>query len=151
MARIDNDELLKVAERFAANQQRQAQQKSIELEAEMLNRRRNFLQPEDRVFFESIIEGSDLLPMRYFSIGQLAAKAVGRLHVPVPNGQSEGYATGFLVAPNVLLTNQHVLRTKQWAASATLVMDSEDAVDGLPMVPRVFQLEQRDFMFPINI
>lgn len=141
MARIDNDELLKVAERFAASQQRQAQQKSIELEAEMLDRRRNFLQPEDRVFFESIIEGSDLLPMRYFSIGQLAAKAVGRLHVPVPNGQSEGYATGFLVAPNVLLTNQHVLRTKQWAASATLVMDSEDAVDGLPMVPRVFQLE----------
>jgi endonuclease G len=141
MARIDYVEALKAAERYADSLQRQKIETTMEVEAEMLDRRRDFLQLADRVFFESIVEGSDLLPMRYFAVGQLAAQAVGRIHLSMADRQAEGFATGFLVAPNLLLTNKHVLRTKEWARSATLTMDAEDSVDGLPKMPRLFQFD----------
>ena len=161
MARIDVPDLLKTAARYSLNLSKQEGQKSgsmeaLQLEAEMEDRRRDFLRLSERVFFESIVEGSDLLPLRYLGIGQLAAKAVGRIQVSLSDGAGEGFATGFLVAPGLLLTNQHVLRSPSWAAVATLTMDAEDGVDGLPLVPRIFRLapdrlyvadEKLDFCF----
>ena len=161
MARIDVPDLLKTAARYSLNLSKQKGQKNgsleaLQLEAEMEDRRRDFLRLSERVFFESIVEGSDLLPLRYLGIGQLAAKAVGRIQVSLSDGAGEGFATGFLVAPGLLLTNQHVLRSLSWAAVATLTMDAEDGVDGLPLVPRIFRLapdrlyvadEKLDFCF----
>jgi len=161
MARIDVPDLLKTAERYAFNLSKQEGQKNgsldaLQLEAEMEDKRRDFLRLSERVFFESIVEGSDLLPLRYLGTGQMAAKAVGRIQVSLADGAGEGFATGFLVAPGLLLTNQHVLRSPSWAEVATLTMDAEDGVDGLPLVPRIFRLmpdrlfiadEKLDFCF----
>ncbi|MBY0491460.1 MAG: DNA/RNA non-specific endonuclease [Gemmatimonadaceae bacterium] len=139
MGRIDLVAAVESAMRFQAAQDRQAQGTSAEVEADMLNKRREFLLPSDRVFFESLIDGSDILPIRYLEIGQRAARAVGRLEIPVA-GQGTGFATGFLVAPYLLLTNQHVLRTPDWAAAATFTLDAADDVTGMPLPPRVFRL-----------
>jgi endonuclease G len=141
MGRIDYDEAIAAARRYAHSVKQQRRAASMEAEARMLDMRRRFMLATDRVFFESIIEGSDLLPMRYFGVGQLAARAVGRIAIARDDEKGSGFATGFLVAPNLMLTNQHVLRTREWARAATLTMDAEDGIDGVPMAPRVFRLD----------
>lgn len=88
-------------------------------------RRRDFVQDTGSSFLESIIADSDLLPIRHFGIGQLATAPVGRIFLTAPDGSGTGFATGFLVAPGILLTNWHVLQTPVWARSATLTMDAE--------------------------
>jgi endonuclease G, mitochondrial len=143
MGRIDYDDAIRTAQRFAAARTAQNKLSSEKAGAEMLNKRRDFMLA-DRLFFESIIEGSDLMPLRYLALGQLAAQAVGRLHLPPGEDRAgNGFATGFLVAPGLLMTNKHVLPSEEWARAATLTMDAEDDLDGLPRPPRVFQLDPR--------
>ena len=144
MGRIDYQDAVDAATRHEAAQVVQQQVTTLQTEAEMLNQRRTFMRPGDRVFFESIIEGSDILPIRYLELGQVAARPVGRIEVPAIIERGTGYATGFLVAPGLLLTNQHVLRSADWAAAATLTLDAEDMLDGLPRVPRVFRFQPED-------
>ena len=143
MGRIEYDDSLRAAARYEAAKKRQAEVHDAtgQSEAIMLDRRRNFMLAAERVFFESIIEGSDLLPIRYLEMGRLASRAVGRVHLPPADGRGMGFATGFLVAPGLLMTNHHVLPSPTAARSATVTMDAEDGVDGLPMTPRVFQLD----------
>ncbi len=57
-----------------------------------------------------------------------AAAAVGRIFLNAPDGSGSGFATGFLVAPGLILTNWHVLRNADWARGATLTMDAEEDV-----------------------
>jgi endonuclease G len=144
MGRIDYQDAVAAAARHQTALAVQGRVATVQTDAEMLNQRRAFMRPSDRVFFESIIEGSDMLPIRYLELGQVAARPVGRIEVPAIIGRGTGYATGFLVAPGLLLTNQHVLRSADWAAAATLTLDAEDTLDGLPRVPRVFRLRPDD-------
>ena len=141
MGIIDRDSELLAARRYAQSLQKQKEVSTEQAEAMALDRRRAFLAPADRGFLESIVEDSDLMPMRYFTLGRIAAEAVGRIFLNAPDGSGSGFASGFLVAPGVLLTNWHVLRTAGWARGATLTMDSEDDVTGVPRTPRVFRLE----------
>lgn len=143
MARIDLIDGLRAAERYKVAKARQAALKDAtgQSDAIMLDRRRTFMLASQRVFFESIVEGSDLLPIRYLDMGRLAARSVGRIHIPPADGRGMGFATGFLIAPGLLITNQHVIPSKAAAIAATVTMDADDATDGLPMTPRVFRLD----------
>jgi endonuclease G len=100
----------------------------------------NLLAVDSSVFFEQVLEDDDLMPVRYFEIGQLACKPVGRIRVNLGGSVGEGYATGFLIAPRILLTNWHVLRDPSWAKSATVTFDAEDDSKGYPKIARVFPL-----------
>ena len=90
MGIVDRTSSLQAATRFARAQAKQQQllaakkqapddPASVQTDAAMLDARRDFLAPADRGFLESIIEQSDLMPLRYLGIGQLAAAAVGRI------------------------------------------------------------------------
>jgi endonuclease G len=61
-----------------------------------------------RVRLERILEGNDLSDISYLEEGLIAGRAVCRIVIR-RNGSLLGYGTGFLVAPGVLITNQHVL------------------------------------------
>lgn len=141
MGRIDQLDGLKAAARYARAKDLQQKRSTEEGQARMLDSRRDLMLASGRVFFESIIEGSDLLPIRYLEMGQIAARAVGRIHLPSVDDRGSGFATGFLVAPGLLLTNHHVIPTAASALSATLTMDAQDLLSGLPSTPRVFQLD----------
>ena len=150
MGKINQTASIQAAIRHAATEARQkqilAEQKAgapsaLQGDALMENARREFLAPADRSFLESIIEDSDLMPLRYLALGQLAATAVGRIYLQIPDGRGSGFATGFLVAPGLMLTNWHVLESPKWARGATLTLDSEDDIDGIPKAPRVFRLD----------
>src|SRR5439155_5245289 len=135
MDTMDRDLGLRAAQRYATALKQQ-ESTSPEAEALALDRHRNFLSPADRGFLESIIEDSDLMPIRYSGLGQLAAASVGRIFLHAPDGQGSGFATGFLVAPGILLTNWHVLRTSEGARGATLTRDAEDDLEGVPPTPQ---------------
>jgi endonuclease G len=64
--------------------------------------------------FERIIGGNELQPVAYLERGAIAARAVARIDLGIPGS----FGTGFLIAPRVLITNNHVLADKAAAARA---------------------------------
>lgn len=83
--------------------------------------------------------GNDLRPIRYLHVALLAARAVGKITVR-GHADGEGDATGFLVAPGLLLTNQHVLTSNLVASASFVAFDYEDGIDGRPKTPKLFDL-----------
>lgn len=78
----------------------------------------------------------DLLSIEFFEQGLDAARSVGRI---LTHGQANG--TGFLVAPGVVITNEHVLRDAAEAAASELELDFEANRFGEPRSSQVFRLE----------
>lgn len=95
------------------------------------------------VFLEAVLEGNDLMPVRYFEMGKLASRPVGRIHFDLGPRIGQGFATGFMVAPGLLLTNHHVLPSADVALAASVTFDAEDGMDGLPLTPHVFRLDPK--------
>jgi endonuclease G len=97
--------------------------------------------------FERLIAGNELQPVNYLPHGVVAARPICRLILRSPAGQLEGYATGFLVAPGVLLTNNHVFPSAASATQSTAQFDYELNVFDKSKVPAVFALQpQRLFL-----
>lgn len=69
-------------------------------------------------------ETIDFLPTPFLELGAHVARAVGKVVVSFGGATEEG--SGMLVAPGVLLTNQHVLPHAAAAADATVAFDFED-------------------------
>jgi len=67
----------------------------------------------DRIF-ERVLGGNDLMPVAYLERGSIAARAVARIDLG-----GGGFGTGFLIAPRVLITNNHVIGNRATAARAT--------------------------------
>ena len=87
---------------------------------------------EGGVIPEILQRDNDLRPVRYLQIALLAARSVGRVRVVDAAGDDEGDGTGFLVAPGLLLTNWHVLKTRELAEACSVIFDDEDGLDGDP-------------------
>jgi len=88
---------------------------------------------------EVLLDDNDLRPVRYLQIAAMAARAVGKLTVRGMVDE-EGDATGFLVAPGLLLTNHHVLPDANVASVSFVAFDYEDDIDGRPKAPKLFDL-----------
>lgn len=88
---------------------------------------------------EALFADNDLRPIRYLQVALAAARAVGKLTI---RGlvDEEGDATGFLVAPGLLLTNYHVLPDPAFASVSFVAFDFEDDFDGRPKTPKLFDL-----------
>ena len=72
------------------------------------NERLQQLSPQARGQLEAIICGNDLLPIWFLNRGAELRRTVARIKVVTSDG-AEGYGTGFLVGPGILITNRHVL------------------------------------------
>jgi endonuclease G len=95
---------------------------------------------------EVLQRDNDLRPIRFLHIALYAARAVGRIRISDSPAAEEGDATGFMVAPGLLMTNWHVLKTEDFAAAASVIFDDEDALDGDPMETKSFRLRP-DLLF----
>ncbi|HXC54794.1 MAG TPA: DNA/RNA non-specific endonuclease [Rhizomicrobium sp.] len=89
---------------------------------------------------ERIIAGNDLTGVNYLALGIRASHSVCRVNLNNSAGQLVGYGTGFLIAPGVLITNNHVLSSDVDASYAVAEFDYEYDVDGHDMVPVYFAL-----------
>ncbi len=95
----------------------------------------------DSQFRERIINSDDTLDSSYTAKGAQSNKSICRISIITENGEEEGYGTGFLIAPNILVTNNHVLPEKDYGINSYAEFNFEKGVDDLPMTSRLFRLE----------
>jgi endonuclease G len=103
-------------------------------------RRRIFLEPGDGLAIERILGRSDLVDICYLEFGLLAAKPVCRIQIVNTFGRLEGYGTGFLVGPNLLLTNNHVLDKSELANKSFAEFGFENDMNGRRKTSKSFDL-----------
>ncbi|MDO6414703.1 DNA/RNA non-specific endonuclease [Sphingomonas sp. BIUV-7] len=140
---IDADRILEAALRMSAA----AAAKDAELQSAMapamqdkaIADRRRFLKPGERLHLERTFDDDDKLPIRYLDLGFVAARSVCRIYVPDP--QTAGEASGFLIAPGLLMTNHHVLPTFDHAAASAATFDAEEDRFGRLRAPHPFALD----------
>ena len=96
---------------------------------------------------ERVINENDLLPINYFAKGLLSAKAVGRVTIISISGAEVGYGTGFLIGNNLLMTNNHVLETKETAQNSIVEFDYEIDANNTAKTPFSFRLEPTKFFY----
>ena len=82
----------------------------------------------------------DLLSIEFFEQGLDAARSVGLI---VTDGQGNG--TDFLVAPDLILTNQHVLRDAEEAGRSSFDLDFEANRFGAPKSTQSYRLQPERF------
>lgn len=90
---------------------------------------------------ERVLAGNELQPASYLQRGAVAARSVARILIRQPNGMRYGWGTGFLIAPQVLITNNHVLQGMQWAAQSEAHFEYETDINDKPIGPIVFRLD----------
>jgi endonuclease G len=100
----------------------------------------------DRLLRERIISGDDTLDVSYLEKGVQAGRAVCRISIYSPNGE-EGFGTGFLIAPQILITNHHVLPDVSYAKASYAEFNYEKGVNDLPLSAKVFNLEPQTLFY----
>lgn len=93
---------------------------------------------------ERVIGAHNILGVVFLDLGVRAARTVGRVHIVMPGGD-RGFGTGFLVAPRLLLTNNHVLPDVATARGSFVEFNYQNGADGAPQSSSVFQLQPDDF------
>lgn len=92
--------------------------------------------------FERVLGTNDLLPVSYFIEGLRTTKSVCRIII---NGRNGNYGTGFLIAPQLLMTNNHVLPTVTVAQMSIAEFDYELDEDSNPLLPARYALKPAQF------
>ncbi len=96
--------------------------------------------PFKRLAVERILGLNNLQPASFLPRGTKLSRAIGRIRIL--NGNVEmGFATGFLISPNLLLTNNHVLESKEQARDCELEMNYEEDADDKSIAPSAFRLD----------
>ncbi|HWW60764.1 MAG TPA: serine protease, partial [Thermoanaerobaculia bacterium] len=94
------------------------------------------------VGLERILGGNDLQQINYLERGLAASRSVGRVNIVDPaSGNLEGFGTGFLIAPNLLLTNNHVLPSKDVAAASFVEFNYQLDINGAKTNQDAFELD----------
>jgi endonuclease G len=89
---------------------------------------------------ERVLGESDLVSVSFLQAAFAVARTVARIKVKTPGGFLTGYGTGFLVSPQLLLTNNHVLDSVGRAASSSAEFDYQEVFRGVSATPVEFRL-----------
>ncbi|WP_432714029.1 endonuclease [Pedobacter sp.] len=100
----------------------------------------------DRQLRERVIKGDDTLDVNYLEKGTIAAKSVCRIHINDAQGD-EGFGTGFLIAPQILITNNHVLPTLAYATYSFAEFNYENGTDDLPLPSKLFRFNSSKMFY----
>jgi endonuclease G, mitochondrial len=96
---------------------------------------------------ERVLEGNELQPINYLERGAIAARAVARIRIRQPNGRSYGWGTGFLIGPQILITNHHVLPSQDWAVYSSAQFDYETDLQDRPTGPVDFVFDPQQLFY----
>jgi endonuclease G, mitochondrial len=95
--------------------------------------------------FERILGRSDLTGINFLDRGRRAAAAVCRIKLPTDGGAS--YGTGFLVGSRLLMTNNHVIASRDEAGQAEAEFGYEHDLDGVLAEPVQFNLRPQEIFY----
>lgn len=104
---------------------------------------------EESIQLEAINLSSDFLPARFLTDGSNRSEAVCRITIRLPNGT--GFGTGFLIADNVLMTNNHVLEDEATAARSVAEFGFQTGTNSImvPIEPDRLFITHEDLDFTI--
>ncbi len=100
--------------------------------------------------YERAIGINNSLYSNFTELIALTKRKVTRI-VLIEDGKKIGYATGFMVSPNLLLTNWHVFKNVQAAKESELHFFYEYNVNGHPLTPVIFTLDTTHFFNDENL
>ncbi len=100
---------------------------------------------EEKIHLEAINLSADFQPARFLTDGAARSRAVCRIRTPT------GFGTGFLIAPGVLMTNNHVLENRQQAANSLAEFGFEAGMNSMVVAiqPERLFVTNRDLDFTI--
>jgi V8-like Glu-specific endopeptidase len=96
---------------------------------------------------DRLLTGCDSLNVSYLERGMIAADAVARIDVRRSETELAGCATGFMVSPRLLLTNNHVLPSAETAALSWADFRYEFDALGRVAESATFALDPSTFFF----
>lgn len=96
---------------------------------------------------ERLVYGGDPMNVNFLERGMIAADAVTRIEVFDDESQLVGHGTGFMISPQLLLTNRYVLATPESAARSWADFRHEYDALGRPVEPTTFALDPATFFF----
>ena len=156
---IEQKEISK--ERFEARQdqiQKQALKRFIENDSKKnsnlekmdiknntLKSRRKLLNKYDSIAMERIMGKSDLFPISYLQMGTNSGNSICRIQIRDDRGSFIGSGTGFLVAENVLMTNNHVIDSMRTALNSIAEFNYQDDINFMPCPTYTFRLNTAQF------
>ncbi len=94
---------------------------------------------------ERIIGRNMLMEISYLEAGQAASRSVGRVLIRDARNRPLGFGTGFLVAPRLLLTNNHVLSSPEIAGASQVEFNYQRGLDGRLGQTTIFNLDKESF------
>lgn len=86
--------------------------------------------PGDPNALERVLGSNDLMGIQFLENGLTVSRPVARLHIRSPQGTLQGYGTGSMVSPRLLLTNNHVFETPNDARRSRAEFNFEVGGDG---------------------
>jgi endonuclease G, mitochondrial len=114
-----------------------------------LRQRQLLAQTEDaqtaQIGLERIIQGDDLDSINYLAKGTFASRSVCRIQLKDLRANLVGYASGFLIGPGLLMTNNHV-----FASNSIADFDLELDILGMERTPVRFGFEPGKFFYTNN-
>lgn len=96
--------------------------------------------------FERAIGANDSLYSNFTELIALTKRKVGRI-VLIEDGRRVGFATGFMVSPELMLTNWHVFKAREMAEESEVHFFYEYDVQGHPLTPVIFRFNTNRFFF----
>ncbi len=100
-----------------------------------MSRVKHLTVPEGRLL-EAISGGTDLAGINFLDYGRVAADCVCRILV-----EGAAMGSGFLIAPGVMITNQHVIQKPEMAEEVTLEFGFEFGFDDIKPKRRKFTID----------
>ncbi len=98
-----------------------------------LRARRHMVPKDDERAFERILGKSNLFPINFLSRGARKAAAVAKIQLFVRGEIPIGSGSGFLVGPGLMLTNNHVVASRDAARRAKAIFNYQDDDTFQPM------------------
>jgi endonuclease G, mitochondrial len=110
----------------------------------------------EKIGLERVLGRADFLGINFLETALAVSRFVGRIQIRTSPGVTDGYGTGFMVSPRLLLTNNHVLSSEAEAVHSEVEFDYQNDRFGrlLPVVtyrllPGTFFLTSRELDFTL--
>jgi V8-like Glu-specific endopeptidase len=95
---------------------------------------------------ERLVDQPDFLPASFLEAGAASQRAVGRVAIKGQGLPTAGFGTGLLVAPTLIMTNNHVIPVKDDAGTLEFQLNYQFSTDGETLGPvERFEFNADDF------
>jgi endonuclease G len=94
---------------------------------------------------ERILLENNLLPIQFLRQGVKASESV--CHIRLKCGDYYCGGTGFMISPNLMMTNHHVLDSKNTAKTADAYFNYEENLNGMEIYPEIRKINTEKFFY----